>query len=230
MGLYNVNKLNSDLASRKKRGKNLQDANSVRPDPHTNANDEAQSEGTAEQKSRRKKISDMSNSEQIEAAKETILNILTYMPRTTHELEEKLNAKGYSNIAITQAIERMTEVGIINDQSFAEGWAQSRFNSAGKSPYAIRFELKRKGLSDEIIDKAVEPFEDEAVQKAKAMEMAEAKVASLTRGDKEITSGDVKKIASMLARKGFAPGICFEVAKTAVADFSSNLNLNEETT
>ncbi len=229
MGLYKANEVNANLSDRsqnkRKTSRKITDPNLYRPDTVEQLEDSE----VGDKPARRKRIVDMSLTEQVDAAKDTILNILTYMPRTQHEIQLKLEKKGYSAIAIDQAISRMVEVGVINDASFAEQWAQSRFNSAGKSPYAIKMELERKGVDKSAIESALEPFQDAEVQRARALELAETKANALTRKGNQLGPSDVQKIAALLARKGFPAGICFDVAKEVVSNSNNTFDPYEET-
>ncbi len=160
---------------------------------------------------KRKKLADMSAAEQIDAAKETILNILSMVAKSRKQLFDRLLEKGYSAEVANVALDRLAEVGIVDDVAFANLWAASRHSSSGLAPYAIKRELMLKGIDEDIIIGALSAFEDDALE-ARALEIAINKSRTV-RGDR---NAKIKKIASAVARKGYNSSVAFKVAKQAV--------------
>lgn len=166
-----------------------------------------------------KKIEDMSFEEQVEFAKESILNYLTMAPRTRKQLEDKLTDRGYSAQAIEDALNRMEEVGIVNDAEFARLWVSARHGNAKLAPYAIKRELILKGVSEEIVENALsEVSEDSLLKSARAI--ANSKIKTV-KGDRNTK---ISKIASAIARKGYSSSIAFSIAKEVVSEQGENLD------
>lgn len=175
---------------------------------------------TDNEKRRKKKIIDMTFEEQVEAAKETTLNILSMVPKSRKQLFDRLLEKGYSDEAAEGALVRLEEVNIVNDKEFASQWAHSRHYNSGLAPYAIKRELMLKGIAEDIIENTLSGFEDTQLE-ATALDMARRKARTVT-GDK---SNKVRKVASAIARKGYSSNIAFSVAKQAIMEIT-----NEDTT
>lgn len=213
MGLYNSSDLGKQLSSSNKRGSKIDDPNS-----QASLKRSVKEEATESEVQPRKRLSDMTLDEQVERAKEKILDFLTYAPRTRSELYEKLEKKGFKEVAIIKALDRLEEVGVVDDAKFAIDWAYSRFHYGNKAPYLINRELSQKGLSEELIENALEPFQSDEVIREKAHELAVSKSRGMRRANQELGPKDTQKIASYLARKGFPPQICFEVAKEVISD------------
>jgi regulatory protein len=155
----------------------------------------------------------MPREEQIEHAKNSALNTLSMVAKTRGELETRLTDKGYPDDVIAEALDRLVEVGLVNDAAYAEGYAASRQRSRGLTAGAIRRELQRKKLDTDIIDAALTQISDED-EKAKAIEMVDRKLPSTRRLD---TQARIRRLASMLIRKGYSPGLAFTVVKDALA-------------
>ena len=47
-------------------------------------------------------------------------------------------------------LDRLAEVGLIDDQDFAEQWVRSRHANAGKGKRALASELRTKGIDDDV--------------------------------------------------------------------------------
>jgi len=71
------------------------------------------------------------------------------------ELLRKLSDKGFRHDIAEQAVLRLAEEGLQSDIRFAESFVQSRINQ-GKGPVRIRLDLKERGISDAIVEVAIE--------------------------------------------------------------------------
>lgn len=98
------------------------------------------------------------------------LNLLSYRARSTQELREKLEEKGFEPSEIKKTIDRLTGAGYLNDEDFARERAGSRLRNKNWGTVKIAFELKTKGISPDIItrvlDEVDEDMEKEAAEKA----------------------------------------------------------------
>ena len=71
------------------------------------------------------------------------------------ELIRKLADKGYVFRLVDEQIQRLTEECLQSDDRFAEAFVQSRINQ-GKGPVRIRLDLGQRGISDAVIEMAIE--------------------------------------------------------------------------
>lgn len=71
------------------------------------------------------------------------------------ELIKKLADKGYVRRLVEESITRLTEQGLQSDDRFAGAFVQSRINQ-GKGPVRIRLDLSQRGVSDAVIEMAIE--------------------------------------------------------------------------
>ena len=88
-------------------------------------------------------------------------------------------------------------------------WVTSRHRGKGLAGRALSQELRRKGVDDELVRDAVESL-DPAQEEQTARDLVRRKLAS-TRG--LATDGRIRRLAGMLARKGYAGGLAFRVVK-----------------
>jgi len=127
------------------------------------------------------------------------LRLLTVRARTRAELAGQLTKRGYPEDVSAGVLDRLTDVGLVDDEDFAEQWVRSRYVNAGKGKRALASELRTKGVDDE----------------------AEQLVADKLRRER-LTDGtdDVKvarRLVSMLARRGYNQSMAFDVVKVALA-------------
>jgi len=142
-------------------------------------------------------------------ARQVCLDLLAAGPRTRQELAKALAKKGVAAEEAEQVLERFTDVGMIDDALFAELWVSSRHRGKGLSGRALSQELRRKGVDDEIVREAVTSLDPEQEEET-ARSLVRRKLTA-TRGLS--TDARIRRLAGMLARKGYAPGLAFRIVK-----------------
>ncbi|WP_372440765.1 recombination regulator RecX [Nocardia acididurans] len=148
-------------------------------------------------------------------AKEVCLRLLTDRARSRAELADKLAAKGFSTAVADRALDRLTEVGLIDDQAFAEQWVHSRHTFSGKGKKALAQELRRKGVAQEHAEEALSRISAED-EDERAADLVQRKLRSLPRDlDREKA---IRRLVGMLARRGYNQSTAFTVVKNALAD------------
>jgi regulatory protein len=153
-----------------------------------------------------------------EQARALCLRLLTARARTRAELAGQLTKRGYPDDVSTRVLDRLADVGLIDDRDFAEQWVRSRRVHAGKGKRALVSELRTKGVDNEVIDAALADVDPESERVR-----AEQLVADRLRREKltDDPGDDVKlarRLVGMLARRGYGQTLAFDVVKVAVAN------------
>ena len=78
------------------------------------------------------------------------MDYLSRREHASHELTQKLLAKGYEEDDVSAALARLTEQGLLSDARFTEAFINQRM-TRGSGPLKIRAELRQKGVSDAMI-------------------------------------------------------------------------------
>ena len=149
----------------------------------------------------------------VEVARQICLNQLEYAPRTRAELAVKLRGKGVEDAVAEQVLGRFAEVGMIDDTLFAQRWVSGRHRSKGLARRALTQELRRKGVDDEVVAAAVGALDPE-VELATARALVDRRLRTTVGLP---TEARVRRLAGMLARKGYPAGLAFQVVKQALA-------------
>lgn len=149
----------------------------------------------------------------VDVARQICLHQLEHAPRTRAELATVLRRKGIDDEVAEEVLSRFAEVGMIDDALFAQMWVTSRHRGRGLAGRALTQELRRKGVADEAVAEAVATLDPE-VELATARALVDRKLPS-TRG--LATDARVRRLAGMLARKGYPAGTAFRVVKEALA-------------
>ncbi|MBQ1437854.1 MAG: regulatory protein RecX [Ruminococcus sp.] len=91
-------------------------------------------------------------------AREKALRLISYRDHSKKELTEKI-MRTCDHEAAEKAAERMEELGLINDESFARRYAESLIFGKNKSKTAARLELAQKGIDRELADEILDGIE-----------------------------------------------------------------------
>ncbi|MES5818320.1 recombination regulator RecX [Streptomyces sp. RG80] len=155
-----------------------------------------------------------SSGDPVERARAICLRLLTGTPRTRKQLADALSKKGIPDEAAQEVLSRFEEVGLINDSAFADAWVESRHHGRGLARRALAQELRTKGVDSTLIDAAVSQLDSEQ-EEATARDLVARKLRS-TRGldrDKRL-----RRLAGMLARKGYPEGMALRVVRQALEE------------
>ena len=128
-------------------------------------------------------------------------------------LQQELRRKGVEDDVAEQVLSRFAEVGMIDDALFAQLWVTSRHRGKGLAGRALTQELRRKGVADETAAEAVATLGPE-LELATARSLVERRLRT-TAGLP--TDARVRRLAGMLARKGYPAGTAFRVVREALA-------------
>lgn len=96
---------------------------------------------------------------ELEAAKKRAFRILERMPRTVKQLREKLQKdQKYSDEIIETVIVYLKEYNYLDDMQFSVDYINGRKNNKGLK--VLLYELRNKGVSEDIIEEVKEVFSD----------------------------------------------------------------------
>ena len=134
------------------------------------------------------------------------LNVLGYRARSEGELRERLERAGYAGGTVEAVVERLRELGYLDDEEFARNAAREKARRYG--PRRILVDLRHKGVDDEVAREAVEDefSGDEEMEAASAA--AERRYNTGERSD-----ALARRVYGFLARRGYSAGVCAEIAR-----------------
>jgi regulatory protein len=140
-------------------------------------------------------------------ARAIALRKLTAKACTRHELDRALQAKNVPGGVIDGVLDRLQEVGLVNDASFAVDWVSSRQQRRHLSRRLLRRELQAKGVERSHIDSALDQV-DRNAELTSARDLVDRKLASMSGVAREV---QYRRLAGMLSRRGFDSTITTQV-------------------
>ncbi len=131
-------------------------------------------------------------------AYEKALYLLDYRDRTYLEIKRKL-MESYPPEAVEYALEKVQELGLIDDENFARRFAGEMINFKNYGKNRVESELYRRGVERDIIEKVLEEFDVDSVEKIR--EIIRRKYSPIPEDKKELS-----KIVNALMRQGYSYG------------------------
>ncbi len=138
------------------------------------------------------------------------LRFLAGRSHSREELRRKLARKGFESDEIDGALDRLTELGYLDDAAFARAVVRRRSTSRG--PAALAAELSAKGISRAAVAEALSGF-DAGSQLEAATRLAERLYA-----DKPVPGYQemLNRIGGKLVRRGYSPSIVREACRAVM--------------
>src|SRR6201996_3024769 len=149
-----------------------------------------------------------------ELARALCLRLLTARARTRAELAGQLAKRGYPDDVSTRVLDRLTDVGLLDDTDFAEQWVHSRLANAGKGKRALAAELHTKGVDNDVITSVLGGI-DAGAERDRAEQLVQTKLRrdTLTEGDARVS----RRLVAMLARRVYGQTLACEVVLAELA-------------
>jgi regulatory protein len=146
-------------------------------------------------------------------ARQVCLRLLTLAPRTRAQLADALRKRGIPDEAADGVLSRFQEAGLIDDAAFARSWVESRHHGRGLAGRALSAELKQRGVAPDEIRAAIDEQLGPDAELSAARRLIDRKLDS-TRGLPP--EQRTRRLAGLLARKGYPAGLAFRVIREAL--------------
>ena len=144
-------------------------------------------------------------------ARSIVLRQLTNSPKSRLQLARKLAERNVPEDVAEAVLDRFEEVRLVDDAEFADMWVRSRSQTRKLAKGALRRELADKGIDPETAAGALDQLSD-ADEEAAARELVERKLRGFTGGEDRAERDKItRRLASMLARKGYQPSLAFRI-------------------
>ncbi|HEX8032657.1 MAG TPA: RecX family transcriptional regulator [Ktedonobacterales bacterium] len=138
------------------------------------------------------------------------LHFLAPRPRSRVEVRRRLltpkrNRALPSTEAVDRILDRLEQMGLLDDREFAGFWVENRERFSPRSSRALGQELRQRGVSRETVDAVSDPDRDEE----RALAAARQRLRAVANADYETFR---TRLGQFLLRRGFS----YSVARSAV--------------
>jgi regulatory protein len=143
------------------------------------------------------------------------LRFLEARPRSTTEVRRRLLMRGYRANLVEGCLERLLDLGILDDEAFARAWVESRDRARPRGERALRAELRGKGIDRQVVDDVMDARTEEqpAADGEAARRVLERHASALSRvADPRARR---QRAYALLARSGFDSETAIEAIAAA---------------
>lgn len=150
-----------------------------------------------------------------EEAKRRAFSLLAARARSKHELKRKLEEKGFDLEVIEAVIQRLHELGYLNDGSFARQLSRHLGVNKLYSNKKIEFNLREKGISKHIIVDTLTDLREEINESQALQTLIDKKI----KMSGNMNNQEKRRLIRNLIGKGFPPDLVFEMIRRSKEDF-----------
>jgi regulatory protein len=144
------------------------------------------------------KIAALQDEDEGEAVYQKALHFLSYRPRSSDEVRRNLTKREIAEPLVEATVARLRQAGLLNDAAFAQAWVENRGAFRPRSKAALRMELRRKGVDEEVIGSVLDEQVDEEALARQAAGKYARRLAGLEWPEFR------QKLGGFLARRGFS--------------------------
>jgi regulatory protein len=156
-------------------------------------------------------------------ARTIALRQLAAAPRTRAQLDAVLARRGVPEEVAAELLDRLEEVGLVDDAEYSRVWVESRQARRGLSRRALRQELVERGVDPELVREAVDVVDDAAELAAATALLRRRMPAAQSGGDgarpdpRQALQRD-RRLLALLARRGYSAQVAHRALQAALAE------------
>jgi regulatory protein len=146
------------------------------------------------------------------AAREICLRQLAVRARSRAELAATLRRRGVTDDVAEAVLDRLTAVGLIDDDAFAAAVVSSAYENRGLARRGLAVELRRRGVDDEVATTALASV-DGAAEETAARDLVARRLRGMGGLEPRV---QLRRLVAMLGRKGYPTDLAVRVVTEAL--------------
>ncbi|MDD7464970.1 MAG: regulatory protein RecX [Actinomycetaceae bacterium] len=151
-------------------------------------------------------------------ARETVYRLLGVRDRSVGELRSALKKRDVPEAIAEQVIAAFVDSGLVDDAKFAQSFVRARFSGKTISRRSLAAELRKRGISSDDIDAALEQIDSDDEEEA-ATAFALRKVSSMQALPIQVAH---RRLYGALARRGFSTATIVRACERALEELSGH--------
>lgn len=146
-------------------------------------------------------------------ARDICLRLLAASPRPRAKLAEALRQRDIPDEVAERVLDRLTEVGLIDDAAYAENFVRIKHRDRGLGRSALRAELRRQGVDPELSGSAVDQLDQQDERRRAAELVAKRLPGAIGAGPLAAR----RRLLGQLARRGYPADLAASVVDEAIS-------------
>ena len=147
--------------------------------------------------------------------------LIDHRMRTRRELVVRLRSRGRPDDVIEEVMDRLENVGLIDDGRFARQWIDERLRSRPVGLSLLRSELRKKGIDAEVIETALEDSASGEGETERAYEALRRQTHRYARLDRDAAH---RRMVAFLGRRGFGQDVIYHVVHRLLDEIEESRN------
>lgn len=132
-----------------------------------------------------------------------------YQERCVKDVTEKLKTFELTQKEKNEILDYLIDNRFVNNTRFAQAFVKGKINQSGWGLNKIRFHLMQKGIDKEIIDEALQTYDEEAYRQ-RLIDVLKIK-AKTVKAENDFERN--RKLAAYAMQKGFEANLVWDVIK-----------------
>ena len=147
-------------------------------------------------------------------ARDRALNLLSFRDRSRRELERRLRQAGFEDDDVAEALDGLARAGVVDDARFARAVVEQEAGRRLSGRRVVESALLAKGVDRESARAALAELDDPVAERARAEELARSRARRMAGLSPDVA---YRRLVGLLARRGYAPPLCRDAARRALA-------------
>lgn len=160
----------------------------------------------------------VASAEAFDRAARIAINFISYRPRSTKEIINKLLSKGYSTELAQKVTEHLISLNMLNDVEFARMFVRDKLRGKPMGKSMMRRKLLEKGITPQTIERVLREFISEEDEQEAAKKLVERK---LRHSNERFAKLDLlrqrKRLVDYLLSRGFSTEIAMKTVRILIA-------------
>jgi regulatory protein len=150
-----------------------------------------------------------------ERAHQIAVNFISYRPRSSREVLDRLTKKGFDPSLSSELVERLRELNLLNDIEFARMFVRDRLLRKPMGRALLRKKLMEKGISFQMCESVIKEYvtdrDEEVAAKnllTRKLKMSQARYSKLDPVTRQ------KRLMDYLLQRGFSHEVASKTARS----------------
>lgn len=149
-----------------------------------------------------------------DVARQIVLRQLTNSPKSRAQLEQALAKRDCDPVVAAAVLDRLEQVGLVDDEAYAGMLVRSQQAGRGLARRALAQQLRQKGIDDDTAEAVLDGL-DPMGEEERARELVSKRLRRLHGLEPVVQT---RRLAGMLARKGYPSDVSMRVIREAIAE------------
>lgn len=152
-----------------------------------------------------------------ERAHQAAVNFISYRPRSSKEVIDKLTRKGFTQDLARQVVEQLRDLKLLDDLEFARMFVRDKLRGKPMGKALVRRKLLEKGVSFQMTERVLKEYiTDENEQEAAKLLATRKLKMSYSRFSGLDPVARQKRLADYLLNRGFSSEVAYKTARSII--------------